>query len=168
VKQIMLRASAPPPHLLPSTSLLVTRQPKFGSRATEAGEPGTGAHGHAGTRVLVVEDDWFAGMDMDAALDLAGFDVLGVVISAEEAIEAAGESRPDLILMDVRLVGARDGVDAALEIGRRFGIRCLFVTAFVDPALRTRAEPARPIGWLTKPISGESLVAAVRAALARQ
>jgi two-component system, response regulator PdtaR len=148
--------------------MLVTRHPKFGSRATEAGDQSTGADEHAGTRILVVEDDWFAGMDMEAALNHAGYDVLGVVMSSEEAIEAAGENRPDLILMDVRLVGARDGVDAALEIGRRFGIRCLFVTAFVDPALRSRAEPARPIGWLTKPISGESLVAAVRDALARQ
>jgi two-component system, response regulator PdtaR len=164
----MLRSSATLSLPLAWTGLLVTRHPPDGSRATEAGDPGTGADKHAGTRILVVEDDWFAGMDMEASLDQAGFDVLGIVMSAEEAIEAAGESRPDLVLMDVRLVGARDGVDAALEIGRRFGIRCLFVTAFVDPALRSRAEPARPIGWLTKPISGESLVAAVRDALARQ
>ena len=148
--------------------MLVTRRPPAGSRKSEAGEPGTGADRQAGTRILVVEDDWFAGMDMESALDKAGYDVRGVVMSAEEAIEAAGESRPDLVLMDVRLVGARDGVDAALEIGRRFGIRCLFVTAFVDPALKARAEPARPIGWLTKPIAGDALVAAVRDALARQ
>ena len=148
--------------------MLAIRRPPVGSRATEAGDQSAGADEHAGTRILVVEDDWFAGMDMEASLDQAGYDVLGIVMSAEEAIEAAGENRPDLILMDVRLVGARDGVDAALEIGRRFAIRCLFVTAFVDPALRARAEPARPIGWLTKPISGASLVAAVRDALARE
>lgn len=147
--------------------MLATRRPPAGSRKSEAGSQSTGADKHAGGRILVVEDDWFAGMDMEAALDQAGYDVMGVVMSAEEAIESAGESRPDLVLMDVRLVGARDGVDAALEIARRFGIRCLFVTAFVDPALKARAEPARPLGWLTKPISGETLVAAVRDALAR-
>jgi two-component system, response regulator PdtaR len=137
----MLRASAPPPHPAGVHQPAGDPASQVGSRATEAGDPSTGADGHAGTRILVVEDDWFAGMDMEAALDQAGFDVLGVVMSAEEAIEAAGESRPDLILMDVRLVGARDGVDAALEIGRRFGIRCLFVTAFVDPALRRGPSP---------------------------
>ena len=69
----MLRASAPPQHLLAHllacTSLLVTRHPKSGSRATVAGDARTGADGHVGTRILVVEDDWFAGMDMDAALE---------------------------------------------------------------------------------------------------
>jgi two-component system, response regulator PdtaR len=148
--------------------MLAIRRPQVGSRASEAGDQSTGADEHAGTRILVVEDDWFAGMDMEAALGQAGYDVRGVVMSAEEAIEAAGENLPDLILMDVRLVGARDGVDAALEIRRRFGIPCLFVTAFVDPALRARAEPARPLGWLTKPISGESLVDAVKVALTRE
>lgn len=147
--------------------MLATRRPPAGSRKSKAGDRSAGADVDAGTRVLVVEDDWFAGTDMEAALDQAGYDVMGVVMSADEAIQAAGECRPDLVLMDVRLVGGRDGVDAALEIARRFGIRCLFVTAFVDPAMKARAEPARPLGWLTKPISGETLVAAVKAALAR-
>lgn len=114
-----------------------------------------------------VEDDWFAAMDMQAALQDAGYDVFEIVTSATEAIEAAGNCKPDLILMDVRLVGHRDGVDAALEIRQRFDIQCLFVTAYVDPALRSRAEAARPLGWLTKPIAGESLVAAVGEALGR-
>lgn len=121
----------------------------------------------AAARILVVEDDWFVGMDIHASLQEAGYDVLDVVTSASEAVEAARNHEPDLIIMDVRLFGPEDGVDAALEIGRRFGIRCLFVTAFVEPALRERAEAARPMGWLTKPISNEALVHAVADALKR-
>lgn len=163
----MLSAPALLPHPPAGAGMLATRRPRTGIRGGEATTPGTGAHEAAATRILVVEDDWFAGMDMEAALHDAGYDVLELVTSAEEAVAAAASNAPDLIVMDIRLVGSRDGVDAALEIAHRFGIRCLFVTAFVDPALKSRAEPARPFGWLTKPISGESLVAAIKDALGR-
>jgi two-component system, response regulator PdtaR len=153
------------PPLLDIDSILATRSPPFDDDPNERSERKTDADKRPGSRILVVEDDWFAGTDMQAALQNAGYNVLELVTSANEAIEAAGDYKPDLIIMDVRLVGNRDGVDAALEIGRRFDIRCLFVTAFVDPALRSRAEAARPFGWLTKPISREALVEAVRDAL---
>lgn len=149
-------------------SILATRRPPSSGRSKDDDKRKTHADERVLARILVVEDDWFVGMDMQAALQEAGYGVLEVVTSASEAIEAAGDYRPDLIIMDVRLVGSGDGVDAALEIGRRFGIRSLFVTAYVDPALKSRAEAARPMGWLTKPISGEALVAAVRDALGRR
>lgn len=149
-------------------SILALRRPPLGDRSQEGQLRNTDAEKRPAARVLVVEDDWFAGMDMISALQDAGFAVLELATSAEEAIEAACVNEPDIIIMDVRLVGERDGVDTALEIGRRFGIRCLFVSAFVDKGLRSRAEPVRPFGWLTKPVAGETLVTAVRNALARE
>ena len=164
----MLSTSSSFPPLSDIDSILATRRPPLGVGSQEGKLGNTDAEKRPAARVLVVEDDWFAGMDMQGALQDAGFTVLELATTAEEAIEAARVHEPDIIIMDVRLVGERDGVDAALEIGRRFGIRCLFVSAFVDPELRSRAEPAHPFGWLTKPIGGETLVAAVRNALARQ
>lgn len=162
--------SAPPsfPPLSDIGNILATRRPPFGDPSHEGRLSNTDAEKRPAARVLVVEDDWFAGTDMEAALQDAGFTVLELATNAEEAIEGARAHEPDIIIMDVRLVGERDGVDAALEIGRRFGIRCLFVSAFVDTELRSRAEPARPFGWLTKPIAGETLVTAVRKALGRE
>jgi len=148
-------------------SILAPRRLPFGDPSSESREREADADKRPAARILIVEDDWFAGTDMEAALQDAGYDVPELVTSADEAVAAAGDCEPDLVIMDVRLVGERDGVDAALEIARRFGIRSLFVSAYVDSALRTRAEPARPVGWLTKPISGEQLVAAVRNALRR-
>jgi hypothetical protein len=52
--------------------------------------------------------------------------------------------------MDIRLVCSRDGVDAVLELFRESGIRCLFASAHSDGGMRRRAEPARPLGWLSK------------------
>jgi two-component system, response regulator PdtaR len=69
--------------------------------------------------------------------------------------------------MDIRLVGAKDGVDAATEIMSRLSIPSLFVSAFTDEATRSRAAPAQPLGWLTKPFTVEQLVESVQIAAER-
>ena len=123
--------------------------------------------GHSETkpRILLVEDDYLVGMEIEAGLREAGCDVIGVAVTAEEAVELAERERPRLVVMDIRLAGERDGVDAALEIHRRFGIRSLFASAHGDPQVRARAEAARPLGWIGKPYRVTALVAAVRNAL---
>lgn len=146
-------------------SMLAAGRTPVDDRSDDSNGPAPAASERAATRILVVEDDWFAGTDMQAALQAAGYDVLEVATSADEAVQAAADYRPELVIMDVRLLGNRDGVDAALEIAKRFAIRSLFVSAYFDPALRSRAEAALPVGWLIKPITGEALVAAVNAAL---
>ncbi len=116
-------------------------------------------------RILVVEDDYLLSIEMEAGLTDAGLAVVGIARSAEEAVELALQARPTLVLMDIRLMGARDGVDAALDIFDRSGIRSIFATAHHDPETRRRAEPAGPLGWLLKPYTIESAVLAVRKAL---
>ncbi len=116
--------------------------------------------------ILIVEDDFLVSLEIEAALAEAGFEIAGVAVSAEEAIELALEKVPILVIMDIRLAGKRDGVDAALELFRKQGIRCIFATAYHDPATRGRAEPAAPLAWLPKPYTMLSLVAAVRRGLA--
>ena len=69
--------------------------------------------------------------------------------------------------MDIRLIGRVDGVDAALEIFRDTGIRCIFATAHYDASVRTRAQAADPLGWLPKPYAPHALIAMVRHALAK-
>ena len=116
------------------------------------------------TKVLIVEDDYLVGAQVESALTDAGFAVAGVVSSAEEAIEVAETGGVALVIMDVRLAGPRDGVDAAIELFQRHGIRSIFATAHADAETRRRAEGAQPLGWLQKPYSMSSLVTAVRAA----
>jgi DNA-binding NarL/FixJ family response regulator len=132
-------------------------------------EPGAMRSGAPATkpRILLVEDDFLVGMEVEGGLAEAGFEVAGVATSAEEAVELAERERPLLVVMDIRLAGERDGVDAALEIERRFGIRSLFASAHGDPDVRARAEAARPLGWIGKPYRIAALVAAVRDAVRR-
>jgi len=118
-------------------------------------------------RILLVEDDYVAAADAEAALLDAGFEIIGPADSAEQAIELARTEMPVLVIMDIRLAGPRDGIDAAREIFRSTGIRSLFATANSTPEVRRRAEESAPIGWLPKPYTPNALVEAVRAALAK-
>jgi two-component system, response regulator PdtaR len=115
--------------------------------------------------ILVVEDDFLVGLELETGLEEAGYEVAGVAATAEEAAELAAARRPALVVMDIRLASERDGVEAALEIYQTLGIRSLFASAHVDLQVRARAEAARPLGWVAKPYRVETLVRAVGEAL---
>jgi two-component system, response regulator PdtaR len=114
-------------------------------------------------RIVVVEDDVFIRLDLMTHLRSGGHAVVGTADSAAEAVRVVERERPDLVLMDVRLLGDRDGIDAATEIWQRFAIRSLLVSANLDTAARAKASAANPIGFLEKPYTPSSLLAAVAA-----
>jgi CheY-like chemotaxis protein len=116
-------------------------------------------------RILIVEDETFVAIDDQLTLEGAGFETIGVVATAEEAIAVAERERPDLILMDVHLAGPLNGIDAAVEIYERCAIRALFATAHVDGRTKAQADRAQPVGWLTKPFNSDDLVNAVELGL---
>jgi DNA-binding NarL/FixJ family response regulator len=116
-------------------------------------------------RILVVEDDYFVAIDLEGGLREAGLQVLGPVPTAEEALALAKAARPVLVLMDIRLAGSKDGIEAALELYREFGIRCIFASAHIEPPYRQRAAAAAPLGWVQKPYTIGTVVAAVKQAL---
>jgi DNA-binding NarL/FixJ family response regulator len=116
-------------------------------------------------RVVVVEDEPFVRLDIELALETAGHQVVGTADSADGAVELAQTQRPDAMIMDVRLHGVRDGIDAAIEIWRRFGIRSVFASANLDKELRARAAAANPLGFVDKPFMSSTLVAALSAGI---
>lgn len=139
----------PPPDPLPD-----------GERSEPAAAPGQSG------RVLIVEDDYLVALSSEWALTDAGFEVVAIAATGEEAVVAALEVRPDLLLMDIRLAGDMDGIDTALAL-RAHGLRCLFASANSDPATVARGAAAEPLGWLRKPFTDTALVAAVSEALIR-
>lgn len=116
--------------------------------------------------VLIVEDDFLIGMQTESALMDAGIHVVGIASTAEEAVLLARQHKPVLAVMDIRLAGRRDGVEAAGDLFRELGVRCIFATAHDDQDTRTRAEPFAPLGWLAKPYTMASLIALVRQSMA--
>ncbi|MGA8613816.1 MAG: response regulator [Xanthobacteraceae bacterium] len=114
-------------------------------------------------RIMIVEDDYL--IASESALRDAGFEVVGIATSAEEALQLAGTERPLLVVMDIRLSGRRDGVDAAIDLFSLHGIRSVFATAHHTSETRARAQPANPLAWIAKPCTMHSLVAVVRKAV---
>jgi two-component system, response regulator PdtaR len=117
-------------------------------------------------KILIVEDDYVVGLDLENSLSEAGFDVVGIAKSAREAVRLAGSKRPNLAIMDINLSGGGDGVDAALEIFSAYGVRSIFATAHHDEHTRNRANKAAPLGWLSKPYHFDVLISMVKAAMA--
>ena len=114
-------------------------------------------------RVLIVEDEFFIALDTEEQAKILGHTVVGTAVNADEAVRMAGETKPDVVLMDIRLSGGRDGIAAATEIRRRFGIRTIFVTANTDPSAMQRARSIGPAGVLQKPLTPDRLKAQLSA-----
>ena len=108
-------------------------------------------------RVLVVEDEFFISLHTKELLQALGHVPVAVAVSADQAVAIAERERPDIVLMDIRLLGSRDGIDAAEEIRHRLGIGSIFVTANTDPQTRRRAEAVGPLGFLEKPLTQQRL-----------
>lgn len=115
-------------------------------------------------RVLIVEDEWLIASEFENALGAAGFTPVAIAMSYDEAVSSCESASPDFVLMDIRLAGLKNGVEAAIEIHRRWGVRSVFVSAH-DASFYPSAAAADPLGWISKPISGEALVRRLRALL---
>jgi PAS domain S-box-containing protein len=87
------------------------------------------------------------------------------VASGEEAIHKAGETQPDLVLMDIMLKGYQDGVEAARQIFARFNIPVVYLTAYTDETTLQRAKVTEPYGYILKPFEERELHIAIEMAI---
>jgi DNA-binding NarL/FixJ family response regulator len=115
--------------------------------------------------ILVVEDEFLIAQGLCLQIEDMGLAVCGTAASADEAVALAQEFRPALVLMDMRLQGDKDGVDAALEIHYRVGSRVIFITGSREPATMARIQTDHPSAVLFKPISDAQLSLAIHSAL---
>lgn len=118
-------------------------------------------------KILVVEDERVVATDIEDCLNKLGYAVVGAAASGPGAIRCAVETAPDLVLMDIKLKGAMDGVDAAGELHGRLGIPVVFLTAYADGEILERAKKASPSGYVLKPFDERALRSAVELALDR-
>ena len=87
------------------------------------------------------------------------------VFSGEESVQRVAEHRPDLVLMDIRLKGRMDGIQAAHQIFYRYDVPVVYLTAFGDEATIDRANGSARFGYLTKPFEENELRSTIRNAL---
>jgi CheY-like chemotaxis protein len=118
-----------------------------------------------GARVLIVEDEAISARAARVMIERIGCTVTRVVDSGEAAVDASALDPPDLVLMDIRLNGRMNGIEAAAIISERLGTPIVFVTAYSIDDMRDAADVPQGTKFLTKPIGEHELAAVVEEAL---
>lgn len=116
-------------------------------------------------RILVVEDEAVVAADLVARLTRLGYQVVGNTGDGEKAIALAESCQPDVILMDIRLAGAIDGITAATRIQEITDVAIIFLTAHSDHNTLARARSSEPFGYLLKPFEERELLTQVEIAV---
>ncbi len=116
-------------------------------------------------RVLVVEDSRVIAMELEDRLKSLGYRLEAIVSSGEEAIEEATRARPDLVLMDIKLRGEVDGIEATTAIRADLDIPVVYLTAYADEDTLRRAKITEPYGYILKPFEERELHTAIEMAL---
>ena len=116
-------------------------------------------------RIMIVEDEIIIAVDLKVHLSQIGYEICALVNSGENAIEAAGSLSPDLVLMDIVLVGEMDGIEAAEAIRSSYNIPVIFLTSHADEGRLQRAKQTLPFGYVLKPFRTGELRIAIEMAL---
>jgi len=116
-------------------------------------------------RVLVAEDEVLVAKDIENHLTRLGYDVVAIARSGAEALQQASDTSPDLLLMDVKLRGDMDGIDAAEKIQAQFDVPVVYLTAFADENTLRRAKATGPFGYILKPFDVKDLRITIEMAL---
>lgn len=116
-------------------------------------------------QIMVVEDEGLVALEIKEGLEKMGYSVPYVVSNGMDAVSRALTEQPDLVLMDIRLDGNMDGIEAARQIRENFFVPVIFLTAHSDTDTLKRAKLAESYGYLLKPFDDRSLNAAIEMAL---
>jgi PAS domain S-box-containing protein len=108
-------------------------------------------------KILVVEDEQIIALELKDRLTEMGHSVVGIVASGEEAIEHVRRLRPHLVLMDIKLQGRMDGIEASEAIRTEVDIPIVYLTAFADETTLQRAKLSSPYGYILKPFQEREL-----------
>ncbi|MFZ1127882.1 response regulator [Methanoregula sp.] len=120
-----------------------------------------------GESILVVEDNGIIALQIGELLEKNGYRVSGTTAYGEEAVELAKKNLPDLICMDIELMGKIDGIETARRIHEHADIPLIFLTAYSDSRRLARATETAPYNYIVKPFDERELLVAVEMALHR-
>jgi len=116
-------------------------------------------------RIQIVEDELIIARAIQKRLQGMGYSVTGVAPTGEEAVLKAAADHPDLILMDIKLQGDMDGIEAAETIRAQVDIPVIYLTAYTDAESLERAKITEPFGYIVKPFQDHTLQSAIEMAL---
>lgn len=116
-------------------------------------------------RVLAVEDEPIHQEKIYIVLDELGYELIGIVDNAKEAMQMLIATKPDIVLMDIALEGEKDGIEIAAKINQTIPTPVIFTTSFRDKKTISKAMHTNPYAYLIKPLEEENLQAAIELAL---
>lgn len=112
-------------------------------------------------KVLVVEDSALIAEDISFKLGKHHFDVVEIFDKGEDALEYLKKNQPDLVLLDIRLAGALDGISTGYMIQNTYSLPIIYLSDLADAQTLNRAKQTRPANYLTKPFNEADLVRAI-------
>jgi len=118
-------------------------------------------------KVMVVEDERIVAFNLKQRLAKLGYEVPGIAASGAEALRMAEATRPDLVLMDIRIQGEIDGIETASRLRAVRPAPVVYLTAYSDDSMLERARATHPYGYLLKPFSEREMHATIQMALER-
>jgi DNA-binding LytR/AlgR family response regulator len=116
-------------------------------------------------RILIVEDDMIIAANISLQLSKLGYEVTGIETRGEEAVHHALENAPDLILMDIHLIGRLDGIATARMIQAKKKIPLIYLTSNIDDATFQLAKETNPFAFISKPFNKLDLERAISLAV---
>jgi PAS domain S-box/PAS domain S-box/PAS domain S-box len=122
----------------------------------------------ANPKILIVEDDNIVAKDLQKRLSNFGYDVVGFASTGEEAVKKVIATSPDLVLMDVRLKGEKDGIETASALRSQHGIAVVYLSDDVDTDTLKRASKTEPFGYILKPFDERELRTTIEMAFYRK
>jgi len=115
--------------------------------------------------VLIVEDEPIIAEDISGFLMDKGYSIAEVCYSKDDAIQYLNEHTPDLVLLDINLDGADEGIEIATYISKNKNLPFIFLTSYTDKKTIDKAKLTYPMGYISKPIDFNSLFSTMEISL---
>ena len=104
-------------------------------------------------KILIVEDEILTARMLQRKVEKMNYHVLGPVASGDKALSIAIEENPSIVLMDINLLGKKDGINSAKDICANISTNIIFITGYDDKELKMKAMDIEPAGYLVKPVN---------------
>lgn len=116
-------------------------------------------------RILIVEDDVNIAENIEEILELLGYINIDIANSANQAVKIIKKYKPDLVFMDIKLKGDKDGIELGEIVHQMVDVPIVFVTSYSDPTIIERAKRINPAGFIVKPFNTNDIHAIVEIVL---
>jgi DNA-binding LytR/AlgR family response regulator len=116
-------------------------------------------------KIMIVEDESIVALDLSIRLQKEGYDIVGIASNSDDAIDIFTGQKPDLVLMDINIKGAKDGIETAAALKKIQDVPLIFLTAFSQGDYINRAKVVNPSAYLVKPFNNDSLHTSIQIAI---